>query len=98
MYRKENPKQMKFADFYLPFSGQLNRDNRWVVLSDQIPWQQIEQQYSELFSDDEGCSAISARVAFGALIIKERLGTSDRETVEQIRENPYLQYFLGLGE
>jgi hypothetical protein len=32
------------------------------------------------------------------LLIKERLGTSDRETVEQIRENPYLQYFLGLLE
>ena len=31
-----------------------------------------------------------------ALIIQERLGISDRETVEQIRENPYLQYFIGL--
>ncbi|PZV16553.1 MAG: hypothetical protein DCF21_10480 [Leptolyngbya sp.] len=37
-------------------------------------------------------------MALGALIIKERLGTSDAETVEQIRENPYLQYFLGLHE
>jgi IS5 family transposase len=37
-------------------------------------------------------------MALGALIIKERLGTSDLETVEQIRENPYLQYFLGLPE
>jgi Transposase domain (DUF772) len=34
----------------------------------------------------------------GALIIKERLGLSDRETVEQIRENPYLQYFVGLNK
>ena len=34
----------------------------------------------------------------GALIIKEKLGISDRETVEQIKENPYLQYFIGLGE
>ena len=32
-----------------------------------------------------------------ALIIKEKLGTSDRETIEQIRENPYLQYFLGMS-
>ena len=31
------------------------------------------------------------------LIIKEKLGTSDRETIEQIRENPYLQYFIGLN-
>jgi hypothetical protein len=28
-------------------------------------------------------------------LIKERLGISDRETVEQIKENPYLQYFIG---
>ncbi|NEP81443.1 MAG: transposase [Okeania sp. SIO3C4] len=31
-----------------------------------------------------------------ALIIKEKLGISDGETVEQIKENPYLQYFIGL--
>ena len=34
-------------------------------------------------------------MALGSLIIKERLGISDRETVEQIKENPYLQYFIG---
>ncbi len=37
-------------------------------------------------------------MALGALIIKEKLGTSDRETVEQIQENPDLQYFIGLSE
>ena len=38
--------------------------------------------------------AKSFRIALGALIIKEKLGISERETVEQIRENPYLQYFI----
>lgn len=38
------------------------------------------------------------RVAFSALVIKETLGLTDEETVEQIRENPYLQYFLGYKE
>jgi len=69
-----------------------------VILAEQIPWQRIDQQYGELFSEKEGCPAKVARVGFGALIIKERLGTTDRETVEQIRENPYLQYFLGFAE
>ena len=41
-----------------------------------------------------GAPAKSFRMALGALIIKEKLGISDRETVEQIRENPYLQYFI----
>jgi len=30
--------------------------------------------------------------------VKERLGLTDEETAEQFRENPSLQYFLGLGE
>jgi len=98
MYRKENPNQMKFQNFYLPFGGELSGENRWVILAEQIPWQRIDQQYGELFSEDEGCPAKAARVGFGALIIKERLDTTDRETVEQIRENPYLQYFLGFAE
>jgi hypothetical protein len=34
-------------------------------------------------------------MALGALIIKQKLGISDSETVEQSRENPYLQYFIG---
>ena len=98
MYRKDNPNQLTFKDFYLPFGGYLRGDNRWVILAKQIPWGQIEGIYGEQFCQDNGCPAKSARMALGALIIKERLGTSDRETVEQICENPYLQYFLGLME
>ena len=97
MYRKTQSQQMTF-DFALPFGGQLRRDNRWVMLADLIPWDQIEDQYAALFEDsDTGCPGKPARVALGALIIKERLGITDRETVEQIRENPYLQYFLGFS-
>jgi hypothetical protein len=36
-------------------------------------------------------------LAFGALFIKQRLGLSDEETVEQIRENAYMQFFLGFA-
>jgi len=32
----------------------------------------------------------------GAVIIKHKLCLSDEETIDQIRENPYLQYFVGL--
>ena len=99
MYRKNDANQLQFEDFYLPFSGKLRSDNRWVVLSGQIPWKQIEQAYSGLFSNSKvGCPAKSARIALGSLIIKERLGTADRETLLQIAENPYLQYFLGFSE
>jgi len=49
------------------------------------------------FRSEVGAPAKSFRMALGALIIKEKLGISDRETVEQIKENPYLQYFIGMS-
>ncbi|MGI6671737.1 MAG: transposase [Christensenellales bacterium] len=35
-------------------------------------------------------------MALGVLVIKERYGFSDEDTVQEIRMNPYLQFFLGL--
>ena len=61
-----------------------------------IYWSEYEDEYALLFSEERGAPALSFRMALGALIIKEKLGISDRETVEQIKENPYLQYFIGL--
>ena len=98
MYRSAPPGQLSFENFYLPFGGKLSGENRWVKLAKLIPWDEVEAEYVQQFSPNEGAPAKSCRVALGALIIKERLGTSDEETVEQIRENPYLQYFLGLYE
>ena len=87
---------MEFENFALPFGGKLRSDNRWVKLAKFIPWDEFEPAYGKsLTNSGLGPPAKSVRVALGALIIKERLGTSDEETVEQIRENPYLQYFLG---
>ena len=85
--------------FYLPFGGKLNPENRWVKLSALIPWDKVEQKYVEAFkSPNKGEKALPIRVALGALIIKERLGLSDRETTLQIMENPYLQFFIGHAE
>src|SRR6056297_2938625 len=99
MYRKLPDSQLAFEDFYLPFGGKLSGHNRWVRLARIIPWDLVESFYAEQFSQNpQGPSAKSARLALGALIIKERLGVSDEEAVEQIRENPYLQYFLGFHE
>jgi hypothetical protein len=98
MYRRPSPGQLSFENFYLPFGGKLSGDNRWVKLAELLPWQSVETDYAEQFSAKMGAPAKSFRVALGSLLIKEKLGTSDEETVEQIRENPYLQYFLGFSE
>lgn len=42
-----------------------------------------------------GRPAKPARLMMGALIIKHHLGLTDVETIEQLRENPYLQYVCG---
>mgnify|MGYP001816000474 CR=1 FL=1 len=98
MYR-HNQRQLEFEDFALPFGGKLRSDNRWIMLAKFIPWEEFEPGYAKAASKSSlGPPAKSVRVALGALIIKERLGASDEETVEQIRENPYLQYFLGYKE
>ena len=97
MYRTPHVNQLTFEDFVLPFGGKLRSDNRWVILAKQIPWAAVETAYAQQFSkEDMGSPAKSSRLALGALILKERLGVTDRELVEQIAENPYLQYFLGL--
>ena len=97
MYRKTE-RQLPLEDFYLPFSGELDPENRWVKLSKIIPWDVIEEKYASLFAKSQGAPAKPVRMALGALIIKETLGLSDEELVNQLTENPYLQYFIGLPE
>ena len=92
-----NLRQMSFENFLLPFRGKLLSDNRWVVLSRIVPWEAFEKEYRSQFSS-MGAGSKPARMALGARIIKERIQCSDEELVEQISENPYLQYFLGLEE
>ena len=98
MYKKMDYDQLEFENFYLPFGGKLRSDNRWIRLSQLIPWNELEDEYAVLFSKKHGAPAKPFRMALGALIIKEKLGISDEETVEHIKENPYLQYFIGLNE
>lgn len=90
MYR-ELYGQLTIDDFILPFEGKLRADNRWVKMAQIIPWDGIEQEYSKLSENETGNVAKQTRMALGALIIiKEKCGCSDIETVEQIQENPYL--------
>ena len=96
MYRKVDPSGTAPENFEFPHGPKLASDNRWVMMAKLIPWLDFEAEYAQNFAKSMGAPAKSFRMALGALIIKEKLGTSDRETVEQIRENPYLQYFIGL--
>jgi hypothetical protein len=95
VYRKAELAPLQPLDFELANGSKLSALNRWVKMAQIIPWSEFESEYAEKFPTERGLRAKSFRIALGALIIKEKLLISDRETVEQIRENPYLQYFIG---
>ena len=96
MYKPIDKLQHSFLDFNQPLGLHMNPDNRWIKLADRIPWDTFEAKYAELFPSDTGNVAKPLRMALGALIIQTKFQYSDRELVEQIAENPYLQYFIGL--
>lgn len=84
MYRKTPKSDLSPEKLKLPFQGKLSGDNRWVIMAKLIPWAEFEEKYALNFSETMGAIAKPFRMALGALIIKEKLGISDRETVEQI--------------
>jgi len=89
-------KQLTIEGFETPFSQKLSTANRWVVLAKQIPWDELSSIYLKNFTPKQtGRPGISPRVAIGAIIIKHMCNLDDRETVAQISENMYMQYFLG---
>jgi len=98
MYRQTSDQTNLYLDPQLFPGAPLNPSNRWVRLSEMILWDSYEQAYKESFADEKGGGrpAKTARMALGAHIIKERYHLSDIETVKMIRENPYLQFFVGL--
>jgi hypothetical protein len=89
-------RQLSIDDFIFPY-GRLSRDNRWVRLAELIPWDEVEREYAAKFVRN-GAPAHPARMALGALIIKQMIKCSDEELVNQVTENPYLQFFIGLKE
>jgi hypothetical protein len=95
LYKKAELAPSPLSEFELPFGGSLSPDNRWVKMAQVIPWSEFESEYAQNFTTVMGAPAKSFRMALGALIIKEKLGISERPRVEQIRENLYLQYFIG---
>lgn len=96
MYKFKKEKQISFTDFNQPQGLQMNPNNRWVKKASMIPWDTIEAEYAKLFPSHTGMPAKPLRMALGSLLIQKQYHYPDEELVEQIRENPYYQYFIGL--
>lgn len=97
MIRDYTEKHPKLPGFETPFDRELDPKNRWVKLAEVVPWDTLAQAYYSGMSRDQGTPAKSARLMVGAMILKHRQRWTDEETVLQIQENPYLQYFCGFA-
>jgi transposase, IS5 family len=96
MIRYDKQGQPCLPGFEQFFGVPLDKENRWIKLSEVIPWDEFADAYYQNMSSGMGRPAKDARLVIGAVIIKHKLCLGDEETIEQIRENPYLQYFVGL--
>jgi IS5 family transposase len=68
-----------------------------VILAQTIPWDKLAYVYYRKMLSKPGPATLDARMVIGAVIIKDMLNIDDREVVQQISENMYLQYFVGLS-
>ena len=97
MYKYTDNTQGSFLSFNQPMGLHMNPENRWIKMADAIPWEIFEKKYSRLFKGKNGRVAKPLRLALGSLLIQTKYQYSDRELVEQLTENPYYPYFIGLS-
>ena len=95
MIKYDSQYQTKITEFSNLYQLKLNEDNRWIQLGSVLPWDKLVSLLSEKYNFTMGNMGINPRVIIGALIVKHKLTLTDEETIEIIRENPYIQFFLG---
>jgi len=98
MVRYISEKQLTIEEFKTPFRQKLSADNRWVKLSQAVPWDEFASAYMSMMDSSQGRPAVSPRIVLGAMIIKHLEKLDDRGVILAIQENIYMQYFVGLEE
>jgi hypothetical protein len=94
MYKpKDRDTYVLFPELF-PFGGHLDERNRWLRISELIPWAEIEAEYLKSFSP-QGRPAKDAQLILGLLLLKHMTKLSDRELLVTVMENPYMQAFCG---
>lgn len=92
-----NARQIRFVDERQEMFENLplNSKNRLVKHVHLIPRSRVEEEYRKNFKRTRGQDLHPFRLALVILIVKEKLFLSDRETVEELKETPYIRYFMG---
>ena len=76
----------------------VDRTQDLVVLRDVIPWEKIIAQLSSFYSEDKGALGKSLRMMIAILLVMKHYELSDREVIQQIKENRYMQYFCNVPD
>jgi len=95
VYKAKDRQTKSLFEELFPFGGKLDENNRWLKIAGLIPWDQLENSYRRHFSHT-GRPAHDARLVIGLLLLKHMTGNSDKEIVQLVSENPYMQAFCGL--
>lgn len=98
MVYRQTVTQLSIESFGTALSTPISADNEWVRLAEQIPWKQLDEAYQLAFPSRLGRAGKPFRLLYGAELIKQRMGFSDRQVVEAIRDTPAYQYFVGFPQ
>jgi len=89
-------RQLVLAGFEHHFEREVDKSNRLVLLPHLILWDEISSIYYKMVGvSSPGRPGLDPCIVLGSLTIKHLCDLDDRETVDQISENTYMQYFLG---
>ncbi|NBT42349.1 MAG: IS5 family transposase [Alphaproteobacteria bacterium] len=88
-------KQLPIFKDLTPYSGQIDRDNRWIKLAELVPWDAMDKLYRRHFDEGKQSVIKSSRLILGLMLGQMLLKLGDRPIVEYFHENPYFQYFCG---
>jgi hypothetical protein len=70
MIRYCSSKQLTIAEFDWPFETTLDKNNRWVKLSECIPWDELAESYYQGLSTERGRPAKDVRLVIRAIALK----------------------------
>ena len=68
MIKYTSQNQIKLELFEHPFERALDKSNRWVKLSELIPWDNLAALYSKKLQSDSGRESVDIRTVLAALI------------------------------
>ena len=95
---KKSPEKKQTRFLYNGLAEMLNPQNSLYQLSNKIPWEIFEREFSRLYRKDFGRPGKAIRLMVSLLLLKQMHELSDETVLQQWVQNPYWQYFSGEKE